>query len=251
MSNDDDELQRFTLEEGGRVYTDEDELFLPSVSTVLSEMPEPQGIKYWKRKHNGKNGNDHWKDILNYKANRGTMIHYNLLNEFADEDIYGQNEEDSTESLKLEGEWDDYQNDLTFAEDAWTEIKEQQQINDDTVLDVECFVTNVGVGYAGQFDLLYIDQDSNIVLGDLKTGKGIYDKYKMQLVAYENALDLDVDRVEVIRIYPDNEEWQISSSEDWPESREDLWRRFLSLRADMGDVSERMRSIAEEGINDG
>ena len=247
MSN---ELQRFTLEEGGRVYTDGDDMFLPSVSTVLDEQPEPQGIKYWKRKNNGKNGNKHWKDILNYKANRGTMIHYRLLNEFVDGDMFGRNEKDSKESLKLEGNWERYRNDLTYAEDAWEDIKREKGINEESVLDVECFVTNVGVGYAGQFDLLYVDDDSNIVLGDLKTGKGIYDKYKMQLVAYENALDLDVDRVEVIRIYPDGEEWEVSSNEDWNESRDDLWKQFLALRAEMGDVSDRMKSIAEDGIND-
>ena len=247
MSN---ELERFTLEEGGRVYTDGDDMFLPSVSTVLDEQPEPEGIKYWKKKYDGTNGNKHWKDILNYKANRGTMIHYRLLNEFFDGDMFGRNEEDSTEDLKLQGEWDRYQNDLVYAEEAWEQIKREQGINEESVLDVECFVTNVGVGYAGQFDLLYVDEDSNIVLGDLKTGKGIYDKYKMQLVAYENALDLPVDRVEVIRIYPDGEEWEVSSSDDWSNSRNDLWKQFLALRAEMGDVSDRMRSIAQDGIND-
>lgn len=244
-----DELERYTTDDI-RVYTDADSLYLPSVTSVLDQAPEPEGIKYWKQKNDGKNGNPHWRDILNYKANRGTLIHYQLLNEFSDEDIHGANEENSTEELKLEGNWKRYQEDLTFAEDAWEEIKEVRGINDESVLDVECFVTNNAVGYAGQFDLLYIDDDSNIVLGDLKTGKGVYPKYKKQLVAYENALNLDVDRIEVIRIYPDGEEWEISHEGKWPETRDELWSEFRSLRSEMGDVQDRMETAISDGIND-
>jgi hypothetical protein len=244
-----DGLERYTLPEG-RVYTDGDELALPSVTTVLDQAPEPRGIKYWKEKNDGTNGNPHWEDILQYKGNRGTMIHYRLLNEFADEDIHGTNEENSTEEMKLEGNWKRYQQDLAFAEDAWKEIKVVRDINDKSVLDVECFVTNTGIGYAGQFDLLYVDADSNIVLADLKTGKGVYPKYKKQLVAYSNALNLDIDRLEVIRIYPDGEEWEVSHDGKWPESRDELWQDFLELRNGMDDVQEQMESIIEDGIND-
>ncbi len=244
-----DELERYTLPEG-RVYTDGDALILPSVTTVLDQAPEPPGIKYWKKKNDGTGGNPHWEDILQYKANRGTMIHYRLLNEFSDIDIHGKNEENSTEELKLEGNWKRYQEDLAFAQDAWKEIKEVRGINEESVLDVECFVTNNAVGYAGQFDLLYIDEDSNIVLGDLKTGKGVYPKYKKQLTAYENALNLDVDRVEIIRIYPDGEEWEVSHDGKWPETRDELWAEFRELRSEMGDVQDRMEGIIDDGIND-
>lgn len=244
-----DELERYTLPEG-RVYTDGEDMALPSVTTVLDQAPEPPGIKYWKEKNDGTGGNPHWEDILQYKSNRGTMIHYRLLNGFSDEDIGGANEENSTEELKLEGNWKRYQEDLAFAQDAWEEIKAVRGISDSSVLDVECFVTNIGVGYAGQFDLLYIDDDSNIVLADLKTGKGVYPKYKKQLIAYEKALNLDIDRVEVIRIYPDGEEWEVSHDGKWAESRDELWEEFLELRNGMDDVEERMQSIMEDGIND-
>lgn len=245
-----DDLERYTMPEG-RVYTDGENLFLPSVTTVIDQQPEPEGIKYWKKKHDGKGDNKDWRNILQYKGNRGTMIHYVLLNEFAEEDIHGANEENSTEELKLEGNWDRYQNDLTFAEEAWEEIKSVRGINKESVLDVECFVTNPGVGYAGQFDLLYVDKDSNVVLSDLKTGKGVYEKYKLQLTAYENALNLDIDKLEVIRIYPDGKEWETSHDCDWRESRDDLWSTFRELRDGMDDVEEKMTQIAEDGIQDG
>lgn len=243
------DLTRFTLPEG-RVYTDGNDLFLPSVTTVIDQQPEPPGIKYWKKKYDGKDGREHWRDIRNYKGNRGTMIHYRLLNEFSPTDIFGQNEKDSTDELKLKGDWGRYQHDLVYAEEAWEEIKRVRGINEESVLDVECFVANVAIGYAGQFDLLYVDRDSNLVLADIKTGKGIYPKYMMQLVAYENALDVSVDRLEVIRIYPDNQEWQVSSDDTWSESRDELWNKFCELRAGMDDVQERMEKIAETGVDD-
>jgi len=244
-----DTLQRRTTS-SGRVYTDMEELFLPSVTTVLDELPTPQGLKYWKQKYNGKDGKKHWKDILSYKANRGTMIHYNLLNEFAPEDIHSRNEEDSTDELKLNGNWDRYEDENIYAESAWQEIKEIRGITEENVLDVECFVTNEGIGYAGQFDLLYIDTDGNLVLSDLKTSKRVYDKHQLQLVAYENALSLDIDRLEVVRIHPDSESWEISHDSDWSKNRNELWGEFVTLRTGMGDVEQEFRQIAEEGIDD-
>lgn len=245
-----DNLKRFTTDDK-RVYTDGEDMFLPSVTTVLDEMPTPPGIKYWKQKYDGTNGNEHWRSILQYKSNRGTMIHYKLLNEFAEEDMFGENEDTSTEELKLEGDWERYRNDLTYAEEAWEEIREVRGISEEQVLDVECFVTNVAVGYAGQFDLLYVDADGNLVLSDLKTGKGIYDKYKMQLVAYDNALEIPIDLLEVIRVHPDSQTWEVSHHTDWSQSRKELWADFMDLRMGMEGVEEEFRRVAEDGIDDG
>ncbi len=253
-----DDLQRYTLPDdsddgGGRVYTDNESLFLPSVSTILSEMDTPEGITKWKKNNDGTGGTKHWRDILNYKGNRGTLVHYNLLNEFEDEDMYSVDEEQSEEQLKLEGNWQRYRNDLTYAEDAWETIKRLRSISDENVLNVECFVTNDAVGYAGQFDLLYVDDESNVVLSDIKTSNSNsapYTKHKLQLTAYAHALELDVDRLEVLIIHPDSESWKISHDTDWGKSTDELWERFRELREGMGDVEERMQEIAEEGVDD-
>ena len=247
-----EKLQRFTLPEG-RVYTDNEELYLPSVSTVLDEMPTPDGIKYWKKKYDGTNGKKHWRDILQYKGNRGTLVHYNLLNEFEDGDMFSVDEEDSTEELKLEGDWERYRQDLTYAQEAWEDIKRVRGISKENVLNVECFVTNTGVGYAGQFDLLYVDEDSNVVLSDIKTSNADYapyEKHKMQLTAYMKALELDVDILEVLIIHPDSKTWKISHHTDWPEDVDDLWGQFRELRDGMGDVESQMKQIAQDGVDD-
>jgi hypothetical protein len=252
-----DKLQRYTLPDdkdgGGRVYTDTEDLYLPSVSTVLSEMETPDGIKYWKKKNDGTNGTTHWREILSYKGNRGTLIHYNLLNQFEDGDMFSVDEENSTEELKLEGDWSRYKEDLSYAEEAWEQIKRVRGIEQENVLNVECFVTNTGVGYAGQFDLLYVDDDNNVVLSDIKTSNAEYapyEKHKLQLTAYANALELDVDILEVLIIHPDSQTWKISHNTDWPENVDDLWQQFRDLREGMGDVESRMRDIASEGIDD-
>lgn len=249
-----DDLQRFTLPDG-RVYTDNEDLYLPSVSTVLDEMPEPEGIKYWKEKYDGTGGNKHWRDILQYKSNRGTLIHYNLLNEFTTEDMYSDEDEGkSAEELKIEGDWHRYQEDRAYAQEAWEEIKQVRGISAENVLNVECFVKNVSVGYAGQFDLLYVDDDSNVVLSDIKTSnvnRAPYEKHKLQLVAYMKALELDVDILEVLIIHPDTKGWKISHDSDWEEDIDDLWEQFRELRQGMDDVEERMQAIADEGVDDG
>ena len=190
---------------------------------------------------------------MTYKGNRGTLIHYNLLSDFTDEDMYSVDEEESTEELKLNGDWSRYRDDLTYAEEAWGQIKRVRGISKEDVLNVECFVTNSGVGYAGQFDLLYVDEDSNVVLSDIKTSNAEYapyEKHKLQLTAYANALELDVDILEVLIIHPDSETWKISHHTDWPEEVDDLWGEFRELREGMGNVEDRMKSIAEEGTND-
>lgn len=253
-----DDLERYTTD-AGRVYTDGEELFLPSVTTVIDVKPEPEGLKKWKDRNDGTGDTEHWETILMYKSNRGTMIHYKLLNEFVDGDMYGKEEQHSEDELKEEDDWDRYEDELEFAEDAWSEIKEMRGIDDDSVLDVECFVTNTSVGYAGQFDLLYIDNDGDLVLSDLKTSKSIYDKHMMQLTAYENALNLSIDKLEVIRIHPDSESWEVShdTPDDWfdryfidYEDKDDVWSEFRDLRSQMGDFSDEIEDIIDEGVHE-
>lgn len=51
----------------------------------------------------------------------------------------------------------------------------------------EALVIDPGMGYGGTFDLLARDEEGRTVLADLKTGKGIYPEYRLQLAAYGMA----------------------------------------------------------------
>lgn len=251
MPND---LQRFTTDDG-RVYTDMEDLFLPSVTTVIDQKSEPEGVKKWKDRNDGTGDTDHWEDILEYKGNRGTLVHYELLNELVSGDMHGEEEQRSGDSLKANGNWSRYEDDLEYAKSAWEEITEQQGIRSDNIVEVECFVTNTNLGYAGQFDLLYVDDDGNLVLSDLKTSKYVYDKHMMQLVAYDRALNVDIDAMEVVRIHPDTESWEIArDGEDWFDRRfidydstDEIWNEFASLREGMGDIQAELEQMAEDG----
>lgn len=119
---------------------------------------------------------------------------------------------------------------------AWEMIRDVYGIHPENTLDVELFVLNREVGYAGQFDLLYADEDTGeVVLADIKTSKRVYDKHLIQLSAYAYAVDIAVDRMEVLRLNPDGETWEVSNSNEWIEDRADLYEEFCGLREQLED----------------
>lgn len=104
--------------------------------------------------------------------------------------------------------------------DAFETVCETLGITDDSVITVEKFMLNDEHGYGGQCDLVYEDPEGNTVVADLKTSSGLRQKHRLQSVAYakavEQADDIDVeevDRVEVIRIHPGSESWQVHTNE--------------------------------------
>lgn len=237
-------LERYTFEDDGRIYTDHGDLWLPSVSTVLGVREKAPALKqYLKNTSQAKQDEKQF-----YTSNRGTLIHYNALDQLADEEMWSDDEQSSEDELRgiaendetgLTGDqetWDRFQRDNEWAMNAWSLIRRVYGINPENVLDVELFVLNTDVGYAGQFDLLYVDEDTGeVVLADIKTSKRVYDKHLIQLAAYSKAVNIAVDRMEVIRMNPDGETWEVSSSEEWQESRADLWAEFVSLREQLQD----------------
>jgi len=242
-------LQRYTTEEG-RFYTD-GEVLLPSVTTVLNQGDEPEGIRIWKERNDGVGGRPHWRDILKYKGSRGTLIHYNILDRYAEESLYGHNEAEAIESLLTGGRHGEYKKDNAFAVETFDSIAERRGITADSVLAVEEFVANYDVGYAGQFDLLYVDTDNRLTLADIKTGKRVYPKYTKQLVAYAHAVEFPIHRLEVIRINPDRHEWEVSTSDTWSTSRDALWGEFILRRKEMTGVEEFGKRVLDAGVDDG
>lgn len=233
------DLVRFTVDDVGRVYLDPDGRYYLSVTTILNAKENSPALERWKDKNDGKDGRPHWLDIRTYKQHRGTLVHYHCLNELVKGDMWSPDEASSETWLKTNPDawsphlpaWDRYRDDLFWArERAWPMVRRSLGIEDENVIDVECFVRNRDIGYAGQFDLLYRDPETNeTVLADIKTSSGVWDKHRLQLTAYSQAVDIEIDRMEVIRIHPDRREWEVVSSHDWPETPVELWAEFLDL----------------------
>jgi len=250
-------LERYTFDDDGRLYTNHDDLWLPSVSTVLGVRDTPPGLQ----KYLDTTSQSEQDQKTFYTQNRGTLIHWHLLSQ-VDDVPWTDDEQTSKECLKgkreheetgLTGDyetWQRFENDREWAEGAWSLIRRIYGINPESVIGAELFVRNEQVGYAGQFDLLYTDYSGDVVLADLKTSKRVYDKHLLQCVAYKHAVDIAVDRMEVIRINPDSETWVVSRSDEWIEDEPDLWDEFVDLREQLHDdtiesLKDRVQSDSE------
>lgn len=249
------DLHRLTIDGVGRIYSNGEDLWLPSVSTVLSMRPTPEGLRIWKER------TDNHEEITRYKQNRGTLVHEALQQDIMPEDprtgepvdvLWGEDEQQSEDELKENGEYERFEEEFEWVEDTWEMIKKvanfpRDGVSDDetnTILDIETFTFNTDIGYAGQFDLLYHDiRTDETVLADFKTSKDVYEKHCLQASAYANSVPISVDRMEVIRINPDRQDWYISSSHDWPRSRDDLFDEFCKLRHQL--EQEKLETIIE------
>lgn len=248
------DLHRLTIDDVGRLYTNGEDLWLPSVSTVLGMRPTPEGLKRWKKR------NDNHKEITKYKQNRGTLIHEALQQDIMPTDpstgepvevLWGDDEQQSEDELKENGNYERFLEDLEWAQETWEIIKKVANLPRDDpdrepnrILDIETFTTNTDIGYAGQFDLLYQDIETDeTVLADLKTSKSVYEKHLLQASAYANSVPITIDRMEVIRLNPDQKDWRVYASPDWPRAREDLFDEFCQLRNQL--EQEKLETIIE------
>jgi hypothetical protein len=97
-------------------------------------------------------------------------------------------------------------------------------------------------GYGGQVDLVYEDSNGEIVVADLKSSSGCYDKHQLQGAAYGHAIEdvfgVEVDRLEVHRTHPKSGETAIHShieatphhtTEWWDEGYDELYTQFEEL----------------------
>lgn len=161
------------------------------------------------------------------------------------------------------------QEDVQYFVDAFNTICEELGVTEESVIRVEKFMMNGEDGYGGQCDLVYEDPEGNVVVADLKTSSGLRQKHRLQSVAYMKAVEQadempdDVDRVEVWRIHPDSESWQVHShvvpehaehlyDEERPERSsytdahwfKDKWGEFEYESIE--DMWETFQSLAEE-----
>lgn len=241
-------IPREKIDGFGRVYYGESDMKYPSVSTIVGQTwQEDDGFGWWREKNNGKNGMPDHEEIKEYSQNRGTLIHYTLLNPLTNEELWSEDERTSLDALKNFGDYkysrdekrknafDRYQEDLRWSKEQWKLITDKRGIDKRSSIAVEKRVLNhTSPRYAGQFDLLYEDESGDVVLADIKTSKRIYDKHKLQAVAYANATQYSVDKLEILKLHPEYK-WvtsdgykpvEVSSSDKWDESQEELWETF-------------------------
>ncbi|MDB9247435.1 hypothetical protein PN419_00240 [Halorubrum ezzemoulense] len=236
-----------------RMYTD-GERDWPSVSTILDARPTPEKdkqIEGWRNWLKGQPDRPDPSDVMRYKSYRGTLAHYKGLKDLATYDLAGDEEFDAYQGLKG---WE-YRHDdaLTQATDdiEWF-LDEFRSLLDDwgiarweddelvrsNVRRVEQYVMDDEIGYAGQYDLAYDLPDGTTVVGDIKTSKAdsvddLFDKkfprYGLQLAAYANAVDFEVDACHIIWVAPDTKESAVITDSQWPESRASYEQMFASV----------------------
>lgn len=209
------------------------------------------------------------KDQMKYKGYRGTLIHFVVLDALADasgdtyfhevgDNDWGYEEYYAEYCLKkwskkapsantdevpyiprnnqYDGEhaWDKAVREMKWAAKAFKEqIIDTGHLDLNNVEAVEQFLFDTEFGYGGQFDLLYTDNNGDTVLSDIKTSSAVRFDHKLQGAAYKHAIesegDVSVDRCEVIRLYPDDEVVEVSTSEEWDRSLRGLEHEFLGL----------------------
>jgi hypothetical protein len=156
--------------------------------------------------------------------------------------IWGDDEANSAQELWANDEYMRYYDDEQWAMDTWDIIQAVSSF--DNVIDVETFVTNTDLGYAGQFDLLYQDESTDeTVLADIKTSKSCYEKHLLQLTAYKNAVPLSIDRMEIIRLNPDQKDWEVFDSTEWEQPEDELYTEFCRLRGEL--EQQKLHTIIE------
>jgi hypothetical protein len=85
--------------------------------------------------------------------------------------------------------------------------------------------------YAGQGDLVYIDENGDTVMCDIKTSDEVHEAYYSQLMAYKKALEYhgyEIDRCEIVRADPVTQTTEVRKI---PEQVEEIaWKRFVDSR---------------------
>lgn len=132
--------------------------------------------------------------------------------------------------------------DLDFFKDAFAETMLDKGVTPEDVMSVEHMFAlpeneeSGHKGFGGQADMIYEDPvTGEHVVVDLKTSKDVYDKHKHQAAAYAQAAlespDMNgdyIDRAEIWRFNPDQEEKEIFTLGDHKE----YWDDFAKQTAD-------------------
>jgi hypothetical protein len=151
---------------------------------LQATLPEPDGIKGWKRKHKN------WEDILKYKANMGSIIHYRILNGL------------SVRTLELPDlTFDDIPKDVDHLYEISTHMFETLNLDIGQPRVIETLHINKTHKYCGTPDM--ISPISSVgTLVDLKTSSAIYESHMLQMGGYYDMIEPKPKRAMLISIHP-------------------------------------------------
>ena len=150
-----------------------------------------------------------------------------------------------------EDAWDTAMRDINWVCNQFDSHEATPDIGPEETVCVEQFLYDTEYGYAGQSDLVYDDPETGErVLADLKLSSAVRHDYLLQLAAYARILDDNlgrsseesyrtpsssledekgIDRLEVIRLYPDDRVVEVKTHDEWDRTWRGLEHEFLGL----------------------
>lgn len=234
-------------------YTPDLSFVAPSVTSITSRRVDQErddAIGGWKDRYDGSSSycKPHWKRQLKFKGWRGTLIHYTCLSTLGstssgNESYYtrvgdtdrGIEEYKAERGLKQMDEydgadaWNKSCRDSYWAKQEFEDLCAERGIDEETIVAIEEYVCEETFQFAGQADMVYEDEEGELVVVDIKTGSAVRMDNKVQIAAYAYALPYDIDRAEIWRLYPDDSDVEIQSSTEWDRSLPSLYEQFLGV----------------------
>jgi len=242
----------------------EDKIPHPSVTTVLgfdNNQAKKFRIEDWRKKHH----DDRLR--LKYHQTVGTWTHWEVLHSFGDlpqsheeyeaketlqrmGDINpeeGTPEYESYPDWLIKFDWNEIKKGGEWARQKAWELLENNPNGAYVETDfVEIFVHHPTVEdpdfgtigtYAGQADLVYIDENGDRVMCDYKTSKDVHESYFSQVLAYKKSLEYHgyaVDRCEILQVDPVTKSFGLY---EVPADSEDMaWKRFADNRKTVDEL---------------
>ena len=178
----------------GRYYVVNENIQLPSVTTILGEMTDKSGIEKWKKRI----GEEKANKISNDAADRGTFMHelneryqYLLLNEKDDNGILKKTFDD----VLAKPEMSEISNEnKEKGKNLFVKLLNDGQFNrvEELVLQEEAVWSGRGGGYAGRLDKAAKVEEGKLKIIDYKSSRKPkkeewIENYKMQGAAYSVA----------------------------------------------------------------
>jgi len=222
----------------------------PSVTTVLSSKEiDTTGLEIWKSKNSGIGDKADYRHLRMYAQKRGTLLHYHVLNQLTDKELWSDEEarsfntlldadEDSSVvySLLRHDKRDTGVENRDMFYDACTDITVTDILEKDkrwfmdaadeilaevdaTPIAVEQLLHSDTLQLGGQVDLVYEDCNGDTVVADLKTSSSLREKHILQGYTYAAmVIDCDVvetvDRIEVWQLNPELEAMNVHTHSD-------------------------------------